>query len=1168
MPAEHEEKVKVTYESEGFDKVSSQLSKLDKAVAGITDATNGISQGFSSAVNATKKVDVAVSSVNKNISQLGNSARDAFSNLTAGAREVQSQLEENAGAVSSVGQELSGLTEGAREVAAQLEETAVNEEKVADNAKKVATEVIIVEAETKKLHKWTLSLNSSLKDVARSLRDSGLAAKSSIPFYEKLIRSFKRIFFYRMVRKTLSEIAQGAKEGVVNITNYSNALNGLDASNVVQAMNNLASASLYLKNCLGMVLAPVLSMLGAKARTVAEAFGELTSKIAQFFAALNGQKTYTAAKYVATQTGVIEDNTAKATENVKELKRTLMGFDEINRLDAPDKDSSNKNGSGSSSPGFGDMFEELPISDSLSKLADKIMNIINILEGFLLGALLAIGVILIATGHVGIGIACMIAGLAFITVAAVKWIKAKKFTELFETIEGAVGGFLTAIGVILIATGQIGLGVACLVGGLLVTAYTIASNLAPDTVKGVLNMVAAIVGGFLGVLGVILICTGHIPIGVALFITGMALAVASAAETASGGDISEHIRKTLAAVCTVASAFLGALGLVLICTGHALIGAGLLVAGIAVFNAGAEQSEGADEEEISTKVQKALKAVENVVAVVLPIVGVILLCFGVIPAGLALVGVGILDLFAVTAVSDDDEGKTLSQKVGDALTVVLATVSPFMGTVGIILMCTGQPLLGIALLVAGAVGTFSGYVLEDTNETISPKVRNTLTIVKEVAGAFMGVVGLVLACTGHVGWGIALIVAGIATLFVGVKEEKDSDTISPKVTAVLNNVKAIAGTLMGVVGLILICCAHIPLGVGLIVAGIATLFTGAKEDENDETKIEKQIDRVLEYIKTAAAAVAGVLGLIFICTGNLPLGIFLLVLGITGLIAEAREANTDETITPKVKTVLTEIETIIGGFLAGLGIIFCVCGNVPLGVGLLALGIASIVAGDILGQDDEGKSLIERVYGVINKIQDFFVTKWNEMKEFAKEIIDEIIENVSGMAQGVVNWFVDVANKISNTFNDLTSFIGNCIDAVLQFLGIDFKIKMPHLTVDFEYVGGGLGDAMDFLGIPRYLPSFTVEWYAKGGFPDKGDLFIANEAGAEMVGSMGGKTTVANQQEITDGIAKGVFDAIVRAGGFGGGETVIEIDGREVFRAVAKENSKSVMQTGRSPLLV
>ena len=53
-----------------------------------------------------------------------------------------------------------------------------------------------------------------------------------------------------------------------------------------------------------------------------------------------------------------------------------------------------------------------------------------------------------------------------------------------------------------------------------------------------------------------------------------------------------------------------------------------------------------------------------------------------------------------------------------------------------------------------------------------------------------------------------------------------------------------------------------------------------------------------------------------------------------------------------------------------------------------------------------------------------------------------------------------------------------------------------------------------------------ISKFAEGGYGiPNGDLFIANEAGAELVGSMDGRTAVANQGQIIEGIQRGVRDA-------------------------------------------
>ena len=51
---------------------------------------------------------------------------------------------------------------------------------------------------------------------------------------------------------------------------------------------------------------------------------------------------------------------------------------------------------------------------------------------------------------------------------------------------------------------------------------------------------------------------------------------------------------------------------------------------------------------------------------------------------------------------------------------------------------------------------------------------------------------------------------------------------------------------------------------------------------------------------------------------------------------------------------------------------------------------------------------------------------------------------------------------------------------------------------------------------------YTFPRFAEGGFPTTGSLFVANEAGPEYVGTMGGRTAVANSDQIVSGVASGV----------------------------------------------
>ena len=79
--------------------------------------------------------------------------------------------------------------------------------------------------------------------------------------------------------------------------------------------------------------------------------------------------------------------------------------------------------------------------------------------------------------------------------------------------------------------------------------------------------------------------------------------------------------------------------------------------------------------------------------------------------------------------------------------------------------------------------------------------------------------------------------------------------------------------------------------------------------------------------------------------------------------------------------------------------------------------------------------------------------------------------------------------------------------------------------------------AQELANVANTSVSFSVEnakkkfsgGYAEGGFPETGQLFLARESGAEMVGSVGGHTAVANNDQIVNGIEQGVYTAVAQA---------------------------------------
>ena len=89
------------------------------------------------------------------------------------------------------------------------------------------------------------------------------------------------------------------------------------------------------------------------------------------------------------------------------------------------------------------------------------------------------------------------------------------------------------------------------------------------------------------------------------------------------------------------------------------------------------------------------------------------------------------------------------------------------------------------------------------------------------------------------------------------------------------------------------------------------------------------------------------------------------------------------------------------------------------------------------------------------------------------------------------------------------------------------------------------------------ISSFGIFGYADGGFPDYGDLFIANEAGPELVGTIGNRTAVANSSSIETAIYNAVRSAMSDSAGGQSADihVTVDIDGDTVGETVARYNA-------------
>lgn len=124
----------------------------------------------------------------------------------------------------------------------------------------------------------------------------------------------------------------------------------------------------------------------------------------------------------------------------------------------------------------------------------------------------------------------------------------------------------------------------------------------------------------------------------------------------------------------------------------------------------------------------------------------------------------------------------------------------------------------------------------------------------------------------------------------------------------------------------------------------------------------------------------------------------------------------------------------------------------------------------------------------------FFSSLWLSIRQGVAGAMNGVI----GAIESAINWVVDGINDLIGGFNDVVKWAANVI-------GEDWGGVTLVQKVSFSRI--------------------TVPTYAEGGFPEQGQMFIAREAGAEMVGNIGRRTAVANNDQIVAGIAGGVAEA-------------------------------------------
>lgn len=185
----------------------------------------------------------------------------------------------------------------------------------------------------------------------------------------------------------------------------------------------------------------------------------------------------------------------------------------------------------------------------------------------------------------------------------------------------------------------------------------------------------------------------------------------------------------------------------------------------------------------------------------------------------------------------------------------------------------------------------------------------------------------------------------------------------------------------------------------------------------------------------------------------------------------------------------------------------------------------------------------------------FTLSKWQEEAEHIKEaIIGKFGDAVKQWQEDISKWWDDdvekwftlekwlevmkeLPNAFKKAFKDAVEAGKKVFDDFID--GIKRTIRNIFSDAEDEASDWDGGDSDDaYHNGPGYAAAASVAYtvatpqtisqYASGGQPDRGELYIARENGPELVGRIGGKPTVANNDQIVSAVSEGVADAVER----------------------------------------
>ena len=333
--------------------------------------------------DGNKKGEASTKQVTEAIRQAGEAADDMRARLGTGltgefTREEYSQIKELSGATEELSDDLEDLGNEMNEIGGDFDDAGDDIGEYEDELEDVEDELDELGDELDETGDDIDEMGDELDDLEEDMDDAdeeieeheslisrlGHSYRNSRSGLDKFLQTVKRLVVMRAIRAAIREVAKGFSEGLENLYHYSEAMNSMDSASAKNSLDSVSTALLWMKNSVGAAVAPLIQSLVPVLQTVVTWAVQAANAINMFISTLQGKTTYTKATEKATDMfDSIKSSAGGASKAAKEARATLLAFDEVNRLDAPDKASGGGGGGGGglSAKDYLDMFDEAAI---------------------------------------------------------------------------------------------------------------------------------------------------------------------------------------------------------------------------------------------------------------------------------------------------------------------------------------------------------------------------------------------------------------------------------------------------------------------------------------------------------------------------------------------------------------------------------------------------------------------------------------------------------------------------------------------------------------------------------------------------------------------------------------------------------------------------------------